>query len=144
MPWIDTAYVDNLIGQTTRLAVAPTTAVFNQFEGTARIKVAAVLQHAGYTSPGTSLTEGQDSTLFLRMLSAAQWCREAFGNRKGIKFPPAITDGFNLLDAVWDKRIPVPGLEPRAEDGYGGSRFTSTSGESGRPQVFSRRNLTGF
>lgn len=144
MAWLTTTYVDNVIGSTTRSAVAPSTAVFNQFEATARVKVIAVLQHAGYASPGTSLTTGLDSTHFLRMLCAAQWCREAFGARKGIKFPPAITDGFDLLNAVWDKKIPVPGLSPSDEDGYGGSRFSATSGDSSRPQQFSRSKLAGF
>lgn len=144
MAWIDTTYVDNLIGSSTRAAVAPNTAVFNQFEGVARVKVLAVLQHAGYASPGTALTTGLDSTHFLRMLAAAQWCREAFGNRKGVKFPPAITDGFDLLNAVWDKKIPVPGLSPSTADGYGGSRFSPTTGTGARPQQFSRSKLSGY
>ena len=144
MAWLTTTYVDNLIGQSTRAAVAPTTAVFNQFEGVARVKVIAVLQHAGYASPGTALTTGSDSTHFLRMLAAAQWCREAFGNRKGVKFPPAITDGFDLLSAVWDKKIPVPGLSPSTADGYGGALFSATSGSGGRPQQFSRSKLSGY
>jgi hypothetical protein len=144
MAWISTGYLDNLLGQSTRLAVAPTTAVFDQFEGSARAKVVAVLQHAGYASPGTALTDGSDATHFLRMLASAQWCREAFGNRKGIKFPPAITDAFGLLDAVWDKKIPVPGLQPATADGFGGSRFSATSGTNAREQRFSRSKLSGF
>jgi hypothetical protein len=144
MAWIDQTYVSNLIGSDTRAAVAPSTAVFNQFEASARVKVIAVLQHAGYASPGSALTTGIDSTHFLRMLCAAQWCREAFGNRKGVKFPPAITDAFDLLSAVYEKKIPVPGMQPSASGGYGGSRFSSVSGSSGRPQQFSRSKLTGL
>jgi hypothetical protein len=144
MAWLTTGYLDNLIGSSTRSAVAPSTAVFNQFEATARVKVIAVLQHAGYSSPGTALTTGLDSTHFLRMLCAAQWCREAFGNRKGVKFPPAITDAFDLLNAVYDKKLPVPGMSPSTADGYGGSIFSATSGTSARPQRFSRSKLSGF
>jgi hypothetical protein len=141
MAWISQDYINNLIGSSTRAAVAPSTSVFNQFEATARVKVISVLQHAGYASPGTSLTDNLDSTHFLRMLCAAQWCREAFGARKGVKFPPSITDGFDLLNAVWEKKIPVPGMVPSTADGYGGSRFTSSAA---RPQQFSRSKLRGF
>lgn len=139
--WLSVQYVDNLIGAQTRAAVAPTDPVFRQFEETARAKVIAVLQHAGYASPGTSLPTSGDAAAFLRMLCAAQWCREAFGNRKGISFPPSITDAFELLNAVYDRRIPVPGMHPSSADGYGGSRFSS---RRDRPQVFSRRQLRGF
>lgn len=142
--WVDQTYLDNCISSGTRQAVAPSTAIFRQFEASARVKVIAILQHAGYASPGTALTTGLDSTHFLRMLCAAQWCREAFGNRKGIKFPPAITDAFDLLNAVYEKKIPVPGMSPATADGYGGSRFSATTGDSARVQQFSRSKLAGF
>jgi hypothetical protein len=139
MAWLTMSYVDNAIGAPTRQAVAPSTAVFNQFEQTARVKVIAILQHAGYASPGTSLTTGLDSTHFLRMLCAAQ-----FASRKGIKFPPSAEDGFALLSAVYEKKIPVPGMSPSTSDGYGGSQFSATTGTSGRPQQFSRAKLAGL
>lgn len=144
MAWIDTTYVDNLIGSTQRTAVAPSTSVFNQFESSARSNVIAVLQYAGYASPGSTLTSGTDATAFLQMLCAAQWCRSAFGNRKGLKFPPAITDAFELLNAVYEKRLPVPGMQPSTVGGYGGIRASATTGDSARAQEFSRSKLSGF
>jgi len=50
-----------------------------------------------------------------------------------------------LLDAVYSKRLPIPGMEPLAANGYGGVQFTSTSPYSpeGRPRRFMLRG-TGF
>ena len=141
MAWIDSGYVDNLIGSTQRTAVAPTSTVFNQFEASARVKVIAVMLYAGYPSPGETLTAGTDTTAFLQLLASAQWVREAYGNRKGIKAPPAVDDAFNLLAAVYEKRIPIPGLTPTSTGGYGGSRFSRSSGTAPRPQQFSRSKI---
>jgi hypothetical protein len=75
--------------------------------------------------------------------------RDAYAMRKGIQLPQAaqdaITQSAGLLDAIYAKRLPVPGLDPAARDGYGGVQFTpsSVSSVGGRPKRVNLRN-TGF
>ena len=142
--WVSRTYANIAVGTAVMNAIAPTTAVFNQYEHSARSKVLAILAHAGYESPGTALTDGTDSAAFLRSVCVAQLCREAAGNRKGITFPVAVTDAFELLNAVYEKRLPVPGMTPSTSAGYGGVKISAGTGSAARPQVFARGKLTGY
>ena len=149
MAWVTTTYVDAFIGQGQRVALFGTTAVFDQFEIGARATVQSVLQYAGYEALGSTLSAGTITEAFLQKLVAAIMVRDAYAMRKGIQLPQAaqdaITQSAGLLDAIYAKRLPVPGLDPAAADGYGGVRFTPSSIYSvgGRPKRFNLRN-TGF
>ncbi len=154
--WITTSYVDNLIGSTQRSAVAPTDAVFDQFEGAARAMVISCLQSNGYVgSPdgAAALTSGTLTTHYLQNLTAGWWCRSAYANRKGITLPQVAQDAIAVLNAMMaDARNgtslapPVPGLSRSTSDGLGGALFPPTSGGglTARPQMFSRDKLRTF
>lgn len=148
MAWITAGYVKAAITTATYNAVAPSTAVFTQFEAGARAHVSAVLQYAGYSSPGDSLTAGTHTTAFLQRLALGVWCRDVFAARKGIKhpLPEAAASALSTLEAVYEKKLPVPGGTPSTRDGYSGGQFSPTNASStdGRPQQFSRSKLSGF
>lgn len=135
MAFIDTTYVDNAIGTATRLALAPTTAAFTQYEGQARSKVVATAAVAGY-SLGTA-----SSNDLVRLLTMGQWYFFAGGMRKGLEVPPAIADAIDMLDQLRGGQLPIPGLSPSARDGVSGVAFSATTGADGRPQYFSRRAM---
>ena len=149
MAWVTTAYVDSFIGQGQRVALFPTSTVFDQFELSARATVTSVMQYAGYADPGATLTSGSISEAFLQKVTAAIMCRDAYAMRKGIQLPAGaqemISQAAGLLDAVYSKRLPIPGMDPIAANGYGGARFTPTSPYTigGAPKRFNLRN-TGF
>lgn len=149
MAWVTTTYVDSFIGQGQRVALFPTSTVFDQYEIAARATVTSVMQYAGYADPGATLTTGSISEAFLQKITAAIMCRDAYSMRKGIQLPQGaqdmISQAAGLLDAVYSKRLPIPGMEPLSANGYGGVQFTSTSPYSpgGRPKRFMLRG-TGF
>lgn len=153
MAWVDTTYVDAFIGETQRQRLFADTAgtysaaVFAQYELGARATVISVMAYAGYPAPSDTLTAGLVSTAFLQKLLAAVMVRDAYGTRKGIRLAQeasdAIAQALGMLDAVYAKKLPIPGLEPASKDGYGGVQFSPTSGESGRPRAFNLRG-TGF
>lgn len=147
MAWIDATYLQNAVGSSQVTALGLTSGVLTQYELEARSTVLAVLQYAGYPDPGDTLTAGTVTTAFLQKLVAAIVLRDAYALRTGIEISEqtqeTISHGVSLLDAVYNKRLPVPGLEPVARDGYGGVKFTPTSGTSARPQIFNLRG-TGF
>lgn len=150
MAWIDSTYLQNMIGSSQVTALGLTGDVLTQYEASARATVLAVLQFAGYASPGDSLTAGQVSTAFLQKLTAAILLRDAYGMRKGIRLSSEAADlisqGVGMLDAVYAKKLPVPGMEPVAQNGYGGVRFSpsSSSSTNGRVSQFARDKLTSF
>lgn len=150
MAWIDETYLQNLIGSGTVTALGLSTAgVFAQFEGSARSRVLAVIQYAGYPSPGSDLTSADsDAANFLKACVASVMVREAMGMRKGIQLPETAQAVINAtllqLDAVYEKRLPVPGMTPNSLGGYGGFKLTPSSGSSGVPQVWQRGKLRGF
>lgn len=132
MAFIDTTYVDNAIGTATRLALAPTTAAFTQYEGQARAKVRSAAAVSGY-SLGTA-----SSNDFVRLLTLGQWYFFAGGLRKGLEIPPALAESIDMLEAVRSGEMPIPGLDPSSRDGVSGVKFSATTGTSGRVQYFSR------
>lgn len=153
MAWIDTDYVDNFIGQTQREKLFSDQAgafdqdVFNQLELAACGTVAAVMQYAGYPVPVT-LEAGTITTGFLSKLVAAVMVRDAYSTRRGIQLPQAVsdslTDTVGMLNGIHAKRLPIPGMEPAAKDGYGGVQFSPTTGAGARPGVFTALRGTGF
>lgn len=149
MAWIDTTYVGYLIGSTQLTALTGGDAtLFAQFEASSRATVNSVLMEAGYPQQGSTVNTATDAGAFLAKLCAAVFVRDLYGNRKGIVLPPAVQDGLTLLDAVYAKKLPVPGLDRNTSNGVGGGQFpvssqTSTS-DAARPQRFDRASLRGF
>lgn len=144
MAWVSLTFMRVHVGTAAFNAVVPSQSVHDQFELGARATVLSVLQHAGYDSPGDTLTDGTAATGFLRKLCAAQLFREACGSRKGIRMPAAVTDGLELLAGVYEKRLPVPGMTPSVSAGYGGTVVSPSTGTSARPAQFTRAKLAGF
>lgn len=153
MAWVDTTYIDNFIGSNQRQKLYVDSAgsydatVFAQFELSARATVVSVMQYAGYPNPGATLSSGEVSTGFLQKLVSAVMVRDAYSSRKGIRLGKevgdAITDSLAVLDAVYQKKLPIPGMEPVAKNGYGGVQFSPTTGDNARTKAFSLRN-SGF
>lgn len=135
MPFIDTTYVDNAIGTATRLAMAPNTGAFLQYERQARAKVTAAAAVAGYSLATSSSND------LIRLMTLGQWYFFAGGLRKGLETPPAISDALDMLEQLRAGQLPVPGLTPSSRDGVSGVRFSATSGADGRPQYFSRKAM---
>lgn len=153
MAWVDTTYIDAFIGQTQREKLFTDTAgsysatVFAQFELSSRATVVSVMQYAGYPAPSDTLTAGTTTTGFLQKLCASVMVRDAYGTRKGIRLSDgtsdAISQALGMLDALYQKKLPIPGLEPASKDGYGGVQFSATTGTNARRRVFALRG-TGF
>ena len=81
---------------------------------------------------------------FLKLVGAGA-AASAIASPAIVSAQDAITQSAGLLDAIYAKRLPVPGLDPAARDGYGGVQFTPSSVYSvgGRPKRFNLRN-SGF
>jgi hypothetical protein len=138
--WIDGAYVVNAIGQTQAyrlgLISAPTgtytdTSALTQYESEARGVVAAVLVFAGYPVP-SAIAGTEDYAGLLRRLARAIMLRDVYAMRPGIAMPDATANMIGVaqgeLNAVYEKRLPVPGLTPTAIAAIGGVSFSSASG----------------
>lgn len=127
-----------------------TQAVFDQYEQEARSRVVARLLYAGYSDPGTTLTADSTTEGFLAGIVEAIMVSEAFANSKGIQWPPGVErrveSALTELQLVYEKKLPVPGLTPSTESGYGGSSASETSedADSSRPQRMSREELAGY
>ena len=140
MAYVDSAYLDLLIGTATRTALAANTAAVTAFEKLARAEVQAAAQVAGYTISNTSTND------MVQWLAAAQWFRFAGGLKKGLNVPEAVQIAINDLELVRKGEKPIPGLSPSTEDGIGGTKFSETSedSETSRPQYFSRAKLSSW
>jgi hypothetical protein len=143
--WVDATYLNNAIGSAQVTALGLTGDRLTQFELSARATVSSVLQYAGYALPSDTLESGTVTTAFLQRLTAAILLRDAFALVAGIQLPPdireLISEGQGMLDGIYAKRLPIPGMQPDPANGYGGNRFSPTSsGTTGaRPQVFNLR-----
>lgn len=146
MTWIDGSYVQNAIGSdqgyslgllTTSTGTA-ITARFTQYELLSRSRVIAALQFAGYPAPSATLTTPSSTddpvnvtNAFLRQIQFAVLLKDCYALVPGIELPAAaataIATGISMLDAVYAKRLPVPGLSATPLDGYGGSKFNTTA-----------------
>lgn len=150
MPWVDQTYLTNAVGTAVVSALGLTSGdALTQYELDARAEVSSVIQYAGYSAPGPTMDAAASvSNAFLRSLCAGVILKKAYASRKGIRMSPdiadAITDARARLDAIYQKRLPVPGLTPSTRAGYGGSQFSPTTGDDARSPVFSRSALRGF
>lgn len=144
MAWVDSTYLGYALGTSLRDALFPTSDVVDQYELTARATVVSVLQYAGYADPGATLTSGTVTSAFLQKLLVAIMARDAAATRKGITLPSAVSEGLAMLDQVYSRKLPIPGLQPDPAHGYGGVRFSPSEGTGARPPVFGRGDLTRF
>ena len=147
MAWVTTTTLGYAIGsgQVTAL-FSGDASTFAQFELEARATVVAVMQHAGYSAPADTLTAGTVSTGFLMKLVHALIEETAYSSRKGIQAPAGaaerIASARSLLDAIYQKKLPIPGLEPDTLAGIGGSKFSPTTGDDARARAFALRGTT--
>lgn len=133
--WISDTYLTNAIGsaQVTALGLTAASARLVQYELNARARVISALQHAGYSSPGDTLSTTtaaeQETAAFYQQLACAALLSDAYAFIPGIDLPQqvqaAINRGLNMIDAVYDKRLPVPNVQPDGFDGIGGTRFNT-------------------
>lgn len=148
MTWLDGTYLQNAIGSDqgyslgllTTLTGTTTTDRFTQYELLSRSRVIACLQFAGYPAPSATLATPADAAdpvnvtnAMLRQMQMAVLLKDCLAMVPGIELAAsaadAIATGISMLDAVYAKRLPVPGLTATALDGYGGSKFnTATNG----------------
>jgi len=74
--------------------------------------------------------------------------RDAFQFRKGIRLPfdpsGTISEALFRLDALYNKKLPIPGMEPDTLAGYGGNISSPTTGTNARPSYFGPGKLRGF
>jgi hypothetical protein len=156
MAWVDTDYIDGFIGERQREKLFSDSAgvydadVFAQYELGARATVLAVMQYAGYPDPGDTLTAGLPSTGLLSKLIGAIMVRDAYSTRRGVRLSQEATDAIgtslSMLDAIYNKKLPIPGMAPQSAQGYGGVQFSPTSPYStgARRQVFVTLRGSGF
>lgn len=154
--WVDVDYLNNAIGSgqvyalqlSTSLGGTTPTDRFTQYELMARARVIAVLQHAGYQAPSATLptpASAGDATDvangFLQQMVASVLLNDVYALIPGISLPDktatAIGIGQSLMTAVYDKKLPVPGLTAVARDGYGGNKFNTTA--NGIPPVLTSK-----
>lgn len=152
MAWVDTDRMDNLLQSTLlrqklfSLDGTFTQGVFDQYEAEARAEIASYLLYAGYTPP-TELEAGSLTEAFLAGLCGALMCHNAFAKSKGIAWPAGLRESVEQtiakLTAIYDKKLPVPGLTPSGTGGYGGISTSSTNEliDGSRPQRLSRKQL---
>lgn len=144
MAWITQTYMENMIGVEEAAQLWPSTPIFNQFEVAARATVISSIEHAGYTAPDTldlsSVTGG-----FLGKLIGGVLLRDGYSSRNGTELPAMAQEAVSMLDAIYDKRLPIPGLTPSTLDGYGGNKFSKlNSPYQYRYTYFGRDDLKGF
>lgn len=137
MAILTSGYVDLAIGTATRLALAPSTAAFAQYETQGRMAVIAKAAVAGYVIATNSANDK------VKELVLGQWYVKALGWRKGMQLPPNVAISVNELEQVQNGVLPIPGMTPTSRDAVGGVKFSSTSTTTGRPQYFSRSQLKG-
>lgn len=139
MAIITTGYVDLAIGTSTRTALAPTTAAFDQYQQQATATVQSKAAVAGY-----GITTN-DTNVFVQQLVLGQWYVKALGWRKGMALPPNVAVSVNDLELVSTGDLPIPGKTPNARDAIGGTKFSDTSKTStnGRFQYMSRSEFKG-
>jgi len=145
--WVDAPYLVDAIGldQVQALGLSTdgivATSRLTQYELAGRGTVSAVMQYAGYTTPEATLPTPVDAdavqnltNAFLRKLVASIILRDVYALVPGIDvsegMQAAISVGLTMLDGVYDKKLPIPGMQPGTLDGYGGSQFNAGSGVS--------------
>jgi len=140
--YLDTDDFDALVDGRTRLVLFDDTAaedgtgysstLFDRACQFASIRARAAMERAGY-SPGASTTEDG-----VKMVALAAVVAFAYG-RKSLSVPTATQEILaGLLEDVGVGDVPIPGIEPSADQGIGGVETTSrsTTSTSGRPSIF--------
>lgn len=152
MAWVDSTRIDRLLGNSTlrqRLFSVDGSYdanAFAQYEAAARSKIVSYLLYAGYADPGDTLSSGTTSEAFLADLCAMLMVRNAFAQAKGIAWPAGLREATDQtladLTAIYEKKLPVPGLTPSTVNGYGGVDVSSVleTDEDARPQRFNRKS----
>jgi hypothetical protein len=144
--WVDTTYLQNLIGSDQVTALGLSGARLTQYELMARGSVVSVLQFAGYTqftsdTLDTSTPTAAVTAAWLQKVTAACLVQDAMALLPGIQLPPPVADSIGRalseLQAVYNKKLPVPNAKPSASGGIGGVKFST-----GQPQVFNLRGST--
>lgn len=149
MAWVSQSYLENMIGTDAVTALGLSTAgILAQYEGAARARVISVMQQAGYSSPGSTVDTSTDSGAFLAHLCASVLVRDAYQLRKGVSLreaaQSAISEGIGMLDALYNKQLPIPGMEPDTLAGIGGNVGSPSIGTNARPAYFTGGKLAGF
>lgn len=148
MAWVDQTYLISMIGTNQVTALGLTTgARLTQYELDARSTVQSVLQYAGYQQ-FTDTLDASNATVavtaaFLQKITAALIVRNALALLPGISLPEAvdaaITRSLSMLDAVYNKKLPVPNAQPSsAEVALGGAVFNTAA----TPRRFNLRGTT--
>lgn len=149
MAWVTLANIQASITTSAAAALGLGSAsVFAQYEAQARSTVVSVIQAAGYSAPSAiDVTDGLSGS-FLGKLTSALIIREAYQYRKGVRLPfdpsGTISEGLFLLDAVQNKRLPIPGMEPDTLGGIGGNEGAPIYGTNAITSAFGPGKLTGF
>lgn len=154
MAWLDGTYLQNAVGSPQGYALGllttnsgtTTTSRFDQYELLARSRVISVLQFAGYPAPSATLTTPADASdpvnvtnAFLRQMTCSILLNDCYSLVPGIKITSeaqaAIRVGLTMLDALYEKRLAVPGLTAVALDGYGGNQFNVNANTGGAQPI---------
>lgn len=150
MAWLDGTYLQNAVGSPqgyslgllTTNSGTTTTSRFDQYELLARARVTGVLQFAGYPAPSATLSSASSADVtnaFLRQIACSILLNDCYALVPGIKITSeaqaSIRVGLTMLDAVYDKRLPVPGLTATAIDGYGGNQFNINTNTGGAQPI---------
>lgn len=149
MAWVTQSYLENMVGTDAVSALGLSSAsILGQFELSARARVITVMQHAGYPTPADTLDTTDVTGAFLAGLCACVLLRDAYQLRKGVSLKEAaasaISEGIGALDAIYDKRLPIPGMDPDPLGGYGGTKGSPYIGTGARPSAFGPGKLGGF
>lgn len=135
MAWVDAAYLTNAIGaqQVASLGLTTGSDRLTQAELDARATVLSVVEFAGYGGQFTETlsvaTESAKVTsYFLKGLCAALIIQATLDLVPGIQLTGTGTDfisrNLSKLDAVYNKKLPIPGAQPTPQNALGGVKFT--------------------
>ena len=136
MAWVDATYLNNAIGagQVTALGLTSGSDRLTQMELEARATVMSVIEFAGYGGQFTetlsvATEQAKVTSYFLKGLCAALILQAALEMVPGIELSGTgdafITRNLSKLDAVYNKKLPIPGAQPSAELGLGGVKFNT-------------------
>lgn len=145
--WVDANFISLMIGTAARTALGLSGSTFTHYENAAQGTVISAMQYAGYTPPDT-VDHLTPQGAFLAQLVAGIMIRDAFQFRKGIRLPfdpsGTISEALFRLDALYNKKLPIPGMTPDTLAGYGGNISSPTTGTNARPSYFGPGKLRGF
>lgn len=148
MAWVDVDFINKMIGTAARTSLGLSGGTFSHFELAARGTVLSAMQYAGYADPGDTMDHTTVTGAFLAQLCAGVMIRDAFQYRKGVRLPfdpsGTISESLMRLDAIYNKKLPIPGLTPDTLAGYGGNVSSPTTGTNARPSYFGPGKLNGF